>query len=55
MFCVLEVSNRFNAKINTSYREYSYYLPTYVLNPIDKCYLGKKGTNLKPEESTVPK
>jgi tRNA pseudouridine(38-40) synthase len=54
-FCVLEVSNRFNAKINTSYREYSYYLPTFMLNPIDKCYVGKQGTDLKPEEQIKPK
>lgn len=55
VFCVLEVSNRFNAKINTSYREYSYYLPTFMLNPIDHCYLGKKGTNLQVEEHMLPK
>lgn len=55
VFCVLEVSNRFNAKINTSYREYSYYLPTFMLNPIDQCYLGKKGTDLEVEEQMKPK
>ena len=55
VFCVLEVSNRFNAKLNTSYREYSYYLPTYVLSSIYKHYLGKKGTDLQPEEQVKPK
>lgn len=55
VFCVIEVSNRFNAKINASYREYSYYLPTFMLNPIDECYFGKKGTNLQVEEQMLPK
>jgi tRNA U38,U39,U40 pseudouridine synthase TruA len=34
IFCILHVSNNFNAKNNTSYREYSYYLPTFYLTPI---------------------
>lgn len=55
VFSVLEVSNRFNAKLAASYREYSYYLPTFVLSPITKIYLGKKGTDLKPEEDVKPK
>lgn len=54
IFNIVEVSNRFNAKLNASYREYSYYLPTYMLNPINKRYLGKKGTDLKPEEDIMP-
>ena len=41
IFCVIEVSNRFNAKINTSHREYSYYLPSFTLAGIDKYFLGR--------------
>jgi len=44
VFCVIEVSNRFNAKIATSHREYSYYLPTFTLASINKdFYLGSYG------------
>jgi len=44
VFCVIEASNRFNAKINTSHREYSYYLPSFTLASISKdFYLGKLG------------
>ena len=52
---MIEVSNRFNAKLNTSNREYSYYLPSFLLSPMSENYLGKKGTGLKPEEETGPK
>lgn len=34
IFCVIEVSNRFNAKNSTSHRDYSYYLPTFMLAPM---------------------
>ena len=54
-FCIIEVSNKFNAKNCTSYREYSYYLPSYTLIANNKCFLGKKGTDLEPEEQTMPK
>jgi tRNA U38,U39,U40 pseudouridine synthase TruA len=47
---MIEVSNRFNAKINTSHREYSYYLPSFLLSKMSENYLGKKGTDLMPEE-----
>ena len=50
VFCVIEVSNRFNAKNCTSHREYSYYLPTFLLSSINQLYLGKLGTSLKTEE-----
>ena len=53
MFTCIEVSNRFNAKNNTSHREYSYYLPTYALAGINKFYLGKKGTDLKVDAFVV--
>jgi len=55
VFCIIEVSNRFNAKINTSYREYSYYLPSFLLADNNTFYLGKKGTNLQVEEQVAPK
>ena len=54
VFCVIEVSNRFNAKNNTSYREYSYYLPSFLLASNKSIYLGKLGTNLMPEEKKQP-
>ena len=47
----IEVSNRFNAKNNTSHREYSYYLPSYTLAGINQFYLGKLGSDLKTEET----
>lgn len=40
VFCVLEVSNGFNAKLRTSNREYSYYLPTFMLMSINEMFLG---------------
>lgn len=55
VFCLVEVSNRFNAKINASYREYSYYLPSFLLTNIYSAYLGKKGTSLVAEEMRQPK
>jgi len=36
---VLPAANRFDAKLATSHREYSYYLPTFMLTPIDKLIL----------------
>jgi len=53
VFCIIEVSNRFNSKNNTSHREYSYYLPTFLLASINEFYLGKLGTDLKPEEQIL--
>lgn len=53
VFCVIEVSNRFNAKNNTSHREYSYYLPTFMLASNKEFYLGKLGTGMKPEEQVL--
>jgi tRNA U38,U39,U40 pseudouridine synthase TruA len=53
IFCLIEVSNRFNAKCNTSYREYSYYLPSFTLSKISsQLYLGRKG--LEGGEKEVP-
>lgn len=49
VFCILDVSNKFNAKINTSHRDYSYFLPSFMLSSIDELYLGSGGlTNKKP-------
>jgi tRNA U38,U39,U40 pseudouridine synthase TruA len=53
VFCVIEVSNRFNSKNQTSHRDYSYYLPTFLLAPIPEFFLGKLGTSLKPEEQVL--
>lgn len=53
VFSVIEVSNRFNAKNNTSHREYSYFLPSFLLASNKDFYLGKLGTDLKPEEQTL--
>ena len=45
VFTVIEVSNRFNSKINTSHREYCYFLPSFMLCSINEFYLGKLGSN----------
>lgn len=56
VFCVIEVSNRFNAKINTSHREYSYYLPTFTLSSINSdFYLGRKGLEIGEPKQADPK
>jgi tRNA U38,U39,U40 pseudouridine synthase TruA len=39
MFAILPVANRFDAKLTTSHREYSYFLPTFMLNPINEMNL----------------
>ena len=39
IFSILAVSNRFNAKNCTSFREYSYFLPTFMLTSLDNLYL----------------
>lgn len=39
VFSMFVVSNRFNAKNCTSNREYSYFLPTFMLTPISELYL----------------
>ena len=40
VFCALRCSNRFNAKNCTSNREYSYYLPSFLLTKITDLYFG---------------
>jgi len=36
---LIPVAARFDSKLNTSHREYSYFLPTYMLAPInDLCF-----------------
>lgn len=40
VFNMLEVANKFNAKICTSNREYSYYLPSFMFSSINSLYLG---------------
>ena len=39
IFCLHQTANNFNAKNCTTYREYSYYLPTFMLTSISKLYL----------------
>ena len=39
IFSMLPVANRFNAKNCTSYREYSYFLPTFMLKSLKELYL----------------
>jgi tRNA U38,U39,U40 pseudouridine synthase TruA len=39
IFAVLPAANRFDAKLATSHREYSYFLPTFMLTPINKLNL----------------
>lgn len=39
IFTVLPVSARFDSKTNTSHREYSYYLPTYMLTHVSQMNL----------------
>lgn len=44
------VSNRFQAKNNTNFREYSYFLPTFMLTNIDQLYLARPPRVLTEEE-----
>lgn len=39
IFTLLSVAGRFDSKINTSHREYSYYLPTFMLTAIKEMNL----------------
>ena len=39
IFAVVPAANRFDAKITTSHREYSYFLPTFMFTPINKLNL----------------
>lgn len=39
IFTLIIVANKFNAKNCTSFREYSYFLPTFMLNSISDFYL----------------
>ena len=50
VFSLLPVSNRFNAKNCVSFREYSYYLPTFMLTPLSKLYLATPPRELTTEE-----
>ena len=52
VFCVIRSSNRFNAKNCTSNREYSYYLPSFMLTKISDLYFGHPIT--KKEEGAQP-
>jgi len=42
IFAMFPVGNRFNAKNCTSHREYSYFLPSFMLRPLtEQTFLGK--------------
>ncbi len=51
IFCVVRCSNRFNAKNCTSNREYSYYLPSFMLTKITDLYFGTGKESKKPENA----
>jgi tRNA U38,U39,U40 pseudouridine synthase TruA len=34
VFCIIPCANRFDAKCSTSHREYSYFLPSFLLSKI---------------------
>ena len=50
VFSLLPVSNRFNAKNCTNFREYSYFLPTFMLTSIDQLYLVTPPRKVTEEE-----
>lgn len=50
VFSLLPVSNRFNAKNCTNFREYSYFLPTFMLKSIDQLYLVTPPRKVTEEE-----
>lgn len=50
VFSMFVVSNRFNAKNCVSYREYSYFLPTFMLTPVSSLYLATPVREATPEE-----
>jgi tRNA U38,U39,U40 pseudouridine synthase TruA len=52
LFTVLPVAHRFDAKLATSHREYSYFLPTFMLTPIKDLLLESPPKSvLQAEES----
>jgi tRNA pseudouridine(38-40) synthase len=53
VFCVVRSSNRFNAKNCTSNREYSYYLPAFLLTRISDLYFGS-GRNNRNGAQQIP-
>ncbi len=40
VFCIVRPTSRFNTKINADDREYSYYLPTFMLRSINEGWYG---------------
>jgi len=50
VFCVIRPSNRFNTKLNADDREYSYYLPTFMLRNINEGWYGSGITKKKLQE-----
>ncbi len=48
IFCLLKCSSRFNAKNCTSNRDYSYYLPSFMLTKMTELYFGSKNKPVRP-------
>ena len=51
IFSLFSVANRFNAKNCTNYREYSYFLPTFMLTGIDELNLSTPPRQVTEEEA----
>ena len=50
---MVPVANRFDAKLATSHREYSYFLPTYMLVPISEMLLESPPKLINEDEEAV--
>ena len=53
IFALNPVANRFDAKLATSHREYSYFLPTYMLVPINELLLESPPKPITEDEDNV--
>jgi tRNA U38,U39,U40 pseudouridine synthase TruA len=54
VFCVVRCSNRFNAKITTSSREYSYYLPSFMLTKMSELFFGNGKDTKEGGPAVIP-
>jgi tRNA U38,U39,U40 pseudouridine synthase TruA len=53
VFAVIPVANRFDSKITTSHREYSYFLPSFCLTPIKDLLLETPPKPLAVDETAT--
>lgn len=53
VFCVIPVANRFDSKLSTSHREYSYFLPSFCLAPINELCLESPPKLITEEEKDL--